>query len=473
MSAELMVLLFLVFLVLIGVFFSFKSSQKTNANELKDVFTKLDAFSREVARIEYSVKEEIINNRKETNDALAASRMELSNSLKIFGAQLSDSIKTIGEIQKDQLSAFSKNLNTLTFTIEAKLKELNEGSIKTAKENRDEVRTTLDIVRHTMENKISELQVGNEKKLEEMRATVDEKLQKTLSERLGQSFEVVGKQLENVQKGLGEMQVLAQDVGGLKRVLSNVKMRGGFGEVQLRMLLENILAPEQFESNVKIKLGTTESVEFAIKFPNPDGDRSHVWLPIDAKFPRDVYETLQNAYDTNDPLQIENAQKSLELTIRKMARNICSKYIDPPNTTDFGILFLPFEGIYAEVVRKASLLEEIQRECKVVITGPTTLAVILNSLQMGFRTLAIQKRSSEVWQILGDVKKEFEAFGGLMGKAQNNIQTGLNQLDEVMGKRTRAIQRKLRTVEVLENGDNSLIIPEISDAELLDDDIEN
>ncbi|MGZ5287708.1 MAG: DNA recombination protein RmuC, partial [Flavisolibacter sp.] len=262
-------------------------------------------------------------------------------------------------------------------------------------------------------------------------------------------FELVGKQLESVQKGLGEMQTLAQDVGGLKRVLSNVKMRGGFGEVQLSMLLENILAPDQYESNVKLKDSSTELVEFAIKMPNKEGDRNYVWLAIDAKFPRDAYEYLQEAYDTSDPLKIEEAQKNLELTIRKMARDICEKYINPPNTTDFAIMFLPFEGIYAEVVRKASLLEDIQKQCKVVITGPTTLAAILNSLQMGFKTLAIQKRSSEVWQILGAVKKEFESFGGLLEKAQKNIQTASNQIDEVMGKRTRAIQRRLKGVEVL------------------------
>ncbi|MBD0277057.1 MAG: DNA recombination protein RmuC, partial [Flavisolibacter sp.] len=225
-----------------------------------------------------------------------------------------------------------------------------------------------------LETKQGELVQKTEEKLEGIQTTVDEKLQKTLHERLGHSFELVSKQLESVQAGLGEMRHLAQDVGGLKKVLSNVKMRGGFGEVQLSMLLETVLAPEQYEANVRTKTGSADTVEFAIKFPNREGDRQFVWLPIDAKFPRDAYEHVQNAYDSGDPAQIEAAQKNLDATIRRMARDICDKYIDPPGTTGFGILFLPFEGIYAEVVRKAALLEEIQRSCNVVITGPTTLA---------------------------------------------------------------------------------------------------
>jgi DNA recombination protein RmuC len=302
-----------------------------------------------------------------------------------------------------------------------------------------------------LEEKQARLIETTEKRLDQIRETVEERLQKTLQERLGQSFDMVSKQLNAVQQGLGEMQTLAQDVGGLKRVLSNVKMRGGFGEVQLQMLLENILAPEQYEANVNTKKGTGERVEFAVKFPNKEGDRDYVWLPIDAKFPKEAYEQLQNAYDGGDHALIELAQKNLEIVIKRMARDICEKYIDAPNTTNFGIMFLPFEGLFAEVVRKASLLEEIQRDCKVIITGPTTLAVILNSLQMGFRTLAIQKRSSQVWQVLGAVKKEFNQFGSLLEKAQNNIQTGLDHLENVVGVRTRQINRKLKDVEILQD----------------------
>lgn len=283
-------------------------------------------------------------------------------------------------------------------------------------------------------SKQSELVRNTEAKLESIRTAVEEKLEKTLAERLGQSFETVGRQLIEVQKGLDEMQSLAQDIGGLKKVLGNVKMRGGIGEVQLAMLLEQILAPGQYDANVKTKPGSDALVEFAIKLPGKDHDISQVWLPIDAKFPKDVYEQLQTAYDNGEPSEVESAQKALESAIRKMARDVSEKYVDPPHTTDFAIMFLPFEGIYAEVVRKASLLEELQRVHKVVVTGPTTLAAILNSLHIGFRTLAIEKRSSEVWKVLGAVKSEFEKFGGMMQKAQRNIQTGMDQLDEVMGR---------------------------------------
>ena len=311
-----------------------------------------------------------------------------------------------------------------------------------------------------IEKRQGELINNTEKKLEHIRATVEEKLEKTLSERLGRSFETVGKQLIEVQKGLGEMQVLAQDVGGLKRVLSNVKMRGGIGEVQLSMLLEQILAPEQYETNVKTKQSGRDFVEFAIKLPGKEGHNKHVWLPVDAKFPKEYYETLQNAYDSGDLVLIDKEQKALENAIKLMAKDISEKYINPPATTDFAIMFLPFEGIYAEVVRKAALLEEIQTRYKVLITGPTTFAAILNSLQMGFRTLAIEKRSGEVWNILGAVKKEFSTFGDLLQKAQKNIQGGLDDIDKLVGTRTRAIQRKLSSVETMGIPDVKLITDE-------------
>jgi DNA recombination protein RmuC len=310
---------------------------------------------------------------------------------------------------------------------------------------------------------------STEKKLEEMRVTVDEKLQKTLTERLGQSFEMVGKQLESVQKGLGEMQVLAQDVGGLKKVLSNVKMRGGIGEVQLAMLLEQVLAPEQYVANIKTKHDSSDAVEFAIKFPGRDEDNSVVYLPVDAKFPKDIYEQLQDAYDSVDPVRIEIASRNMENVIKKMARDIRDKYIDPPYTTDFAIMFLPFEGIYAEVIRKSSLLDLLQREYKVIVTGPTTLAAILNSLQMGFRTLALQKRSSEVWRILGAVKTEFEKFGGLMEKAQKNLHTASSQIDELLGTRTRAINRRLRDIKALPGTDSQQLLPDIVEGNIIDE----
>jgi DNA recombination protein RmuC len=268
--------------------------------------------------------------------------------------------------------------------------------------------------------------------------------------------------LIEVQKGLGEMQTIATDVGGLKKVLSNVKLRGGVGEVQLALLLEQILAPSQYEANVRTKKGSNESVEFAIKLPGRSEDeKSSVYLPIDAKFPKDTYEHLLAAYESAVPDDIEVATKNLETTIKKMAKDIRDKYLDPPNTTDFAIMFLPFESIYAEVIRRSSLIDQLRREFNITVAGPTTLMAILNSLQMGFRTLALQKRSSEVWKVLGAVKKEFENFGGLLEKAQKNIQTGLGQLDDVVGTRTRAINRELRNVDALPAVDAQSILPEI------------
>lgn len=386
-----------------------------------------------------------------------------SNSGEGLQSQMAVLQSKIDQLEQSIKTDFSMNRTEINNRLQSGLDGLIQKTDANHKLNRDDLRTGLIDLTQELKNKFTDLTEGQsklvqetEKKLEQMRETVDEKLQKTLNERLGQSFEAVGKQLEAVQVGLGEMKKLANDVGGLKKVLSNVKMRGGIGEVQLAMLLEQILAPEQYAANVKTKQNSADIVEFAIKLPGRDDNNKQVWLPIDAKFPKDVYEQLQTAYDTSDLPQIEIAQKNLEQTIKKMAKDISDKYIDPPNTTDFGILFLPFEGIYAEVVRKASLLEDLQRNYKIVVTGPSTLAAILNSLQMGFKTLAIQKRSGEVWKVLGNVKTEFEKFGGLIEKAQGNIQNGLKQLDEVVGVRTRAIQRQLRDVEVLNDAPDSL-----------------
>lgn len=425
------------------------------------------------------------------DDNNKANRETLVSSLKDFTLEQRGKFDELKGEQKELTTKTMEQLEKITAKVEEKLSAISQQSQTEAKQMREAVEKVIrefqasfdknvesfnNLQREKfgqLEEKQQKLVEGTEKKLEEMRLTVDEKLQKTLSERLGQSFELVGKQLESVQKGLGEMQTLAQDVGGLKRVLSNVKMRGGFGEVQLAMLLEQVLAPEQYEANVSTKKSSSDVVEFAIKLPGKDDITGQVWLPVDAKFPREAYEQLQNAYDIGDVLQVEAAQKMLEATIKKMAKDISEKYIDPPSTTDFAIMFLPFEGIYAEVVRKASLLEELQRTYKVIVTGPTTLAAILNSLQMGFRTLAIQKRSSEVWKILGAVKKEFENFGGMLEKAQKNIQTASNQIDEVMGKRTRAIQRKLKGVEVLGEAEAQLLLPDMPDTDNGDEDTGN
>jgi DNA recombination protein RmuC len=319
-----------------------------------------------------------------------------------------------------------------------------------------------------LNTKQGELVNITEQKLEKMRETVDEKLQKTLETRLGQSFELVSKQLESVQKGLGEMQTLASDVGGLKRVLSNVKTRGVMGEIQLGNILEQIMAPEQYQANVKTKKTSGDFVEFAIKLPGRDIKDGHVYLPIDAKFPQEAYHLLQIAYDEANPVKVEEATKTLATSIRKFAKDIRDKYLDPPFTTDFGIMFLPIEGLYAEVVRNTDLIEQLQREFKIIITGPTTLAAILNSLQMGFKTLAIQQRSSEVWQILGEVKTEFGKFGGILEKAQKKITEAGNEIDTLVGSRTRAIERKLRKVHVLPYAAE----PTLLDESLFDDEKE-
>ena len=308
---------------------------------------------------------------------------------------------------------------------------------------------------------------STEKRLDDIRLMVEEKLQKTLNERIGQSFELVRTQLENVQRGLGEMKTLAEDVGGLKKVLGNVKTRGTFGEVQLAALLEQMLSPEQYESNVKTRKNATEFVEFAIKLPGKDNGKDVVYLPIDAKFPKDVYEQYVDAYEEGDTSLIDSTSRQLETTVKRMAKDIHDKYIEPPFTTDFAIMFLPFENIYAEVIRRTALIETLQKDYKIVVTGPTTLGAILNSLQMGFRTLAIQKRTSEVWSVLGAVKTEFGKFGGMLEKVQKNLQNAGDQLEEVMGKRTRAIERKLRQVEALpaEESRKMLIMNDFSDEE--------
>jgi len=306
----------------------------------------------------------------------------------------------------------------------------------------------LDEMRATLEAKLKELQSGNEAKLEQMRLTVDEKLHETLEKRLGERFKLVSDRLDAVHQGLGDMKNLAAGVGDLKKVLTNVKTRGTWGEVQLENLLEQMLTAEQYAKNVATKPGSGERVEFAIRLPGRTGDDQPVWLPIDAKFPREDYERLLEAQDRADAVAAEAAAKELEIRIRNEAKTIHEKYIEPPHTTDFGLMFLPTEGLYAEVLRQPGLTDLLQREYRVTIAGPTTLTAILNSLQMGFRTLAIEKRSSEVWQVLGAVKAEFGKFGDLLAKTKEQLDTVSNTLGKAETK-TRTIERKLRNVEQL------------------------
>ena len=369
---------------------------------------------------------------------------------------------------KDNRQELTQGLERLTEKMELKLVSLNETLNTTAKENRGELKINLKEFQDTFSKNVKEfndlqrqkfdqmnltqeeLVKTTEIRLEKMRETVDEKLHKTLEERLGKSFEIVTQQLLQVQKGLGEMQHLASGVGDLKKVLSNVKTRGILGEIQLGNILEQILSPEQYDSNVKTKKGSDALVEFAIKLPGKDANDSAVYLPIDAKFPQEDYIRLQTAYDAGDTVAIDASIKALVQSVKRFAKDISSKYIDPPNTTDFGIMFLPVEGLFAEVVRQPDLITILQRDYKIVITGPTTLAAMLNSLQMGFKTLAIQKRSSEVWNVLSSVKKEFTTFGGVLEKAQKKLNEANNEIETLVTTRSRMMLSKLRNVEQLE-----------------------
>jgi DNA recombination protein RmuC len=333
-----------------------------------------------------------------------------------------------------------------------------EESSSAAKAQREELGASLEGVRGIVDLRLKELQKDNSQQLEKMRATVDEKLQGTLERRLSESFKVVSERLEQVHQGLGAMQQLASDVGGLQRVLTNVKTRGGWGEVQLGALLEQLLTADQFARNVKIREETGETVEFAIKLPG-DENGAPVWLPIDAKFPIEDYHRLVAAQDTADLPGTELAMRNLETQLRKSAKDICGKYINPPKTTDFALMFLPTEGLYAEAIRRVGLVEQVQRDCRVVFAGPTTLAALLNSLQMGFRTLAIQKRSGEVWNLLAAVKNEFGKFGDSLSKVKEKLDQASSDMDKV-AVRSRAITKKLRDVEELPENPQPLL-PEL------------
>ena len=398
---------------------------------------------------------------------------------RVLSEQASDTIRQIQMVREELTRTIREQLTENRMELSSRVEELRKEIVGNQAIQLQQLQETLnrnllttnELQREKLEamtRQQEQLVKSTEKRLDDMRLMVEEKLQKTLNERIGQSFELVRTQLENVQQGLGEMKNLAQDVGGLKRVLTNVKTRGTFGEVQLAALLEQMLSSEQYEANVKTKKKGTEFVEFAVKLPGKDDGLECVYLPIDAKFPKDAYEQYLDAYEAGNVEQINVTSRQLELIVKKMARDIRDKYLDPPYTTDFGIMFLPFENIYAEVIRRTALVEQLQREFRVIVTGPTTLGAILNSLQMGFRTLAIEKRSSEVWTVLAAVKTEFGKFGGMLEKVQKNLETAGSQLDEVIGKRTRAIERKLRGVQELP-ADQSANILAIGDT-LSDDD---
>jgi DNA recombination protein RmuC len=322
-----------------------------------------------------------------------------------------------------------------------------EEGANAAKAQREELTKSLEGVRSIVDVRLKQLQEDNSKQIDKMRATVDEKLQGTLEKRLGESFKLVSDRLEQVHQGLGAMQQLASDVGGLQRVLTNVKTRGGWSEWQLGILLEEMLTPEQFAKNMKTRDDTDERVEFAIKLPG-DENGAPVWLPIDAKFPMEHYERLTAAQESGDSTAVDAAMKTLETQLKRCAKDICEKYINPPKTTDFALLFLPSEGLYAEAIRRVGLVQNVQRDCRVTFVGPTTLAALLNSLQMGFRTLAIQKRSSEVWNLLAAVKTEFGKFGDALSAVKEKIDQASRKMEDV-DVRSRVITKKLRDVEEL------------------------
>jgi DNA recombination protein RmuC len=479
--------------------------------DLSPVLFRFDLLEKGQDRLEGALRDEMARNRDESAASARQVREEISGNLSKFGDSFQTRMIEVAGLQKGQLDSFAQQLSVLTQTSEQKLEQMRdtieqrlgflqsenskkldqmrEETTTSSKQQREEVSFSLkgfndsvlkgmtemggllkeqmevfsgqlrkltesnenkiDGVRNVVETRLKQIQDDNSRQLDQMRATVDEKLQGTLEKRLGESFKLVSERLEQVHKGLGEMQTLASGVGDLKRALTNVKTRGGWGEIQLEALLEEILAPEQYARNVQTSESGGELVEFAIRLPGRnDEDKEPVWLPIDAKFPIEDYQRLVEAQERADSEAAEAAAKMLTTRIKSCAKDICDKYIRPPRTTDFGIMFLPTEGLYAEVVRRAGLVESIQRECRVVIAGPTTFAALLNSLQMGFRTLAIQKRSSEVWKLLGAVKSEFGKFGEVLAGVKKKLDQASNTMDDA-AKRSRAIERKLREVQEL------------------------
>ena len=460
-----------IILLLINLLVTLFKKSNFNSNELKNEIVKLNL---DISKIDPLIRSEFSGNRNEIQKNAKDSREELSNSIKNLSLEILNSAKENRIEMTNSLKSFEEksvtNAKDLNEFQRNKFNDLlqKQEQIKTDTENK------LENIRETVEKKLHILQEDNNKKLEEMRVTVDEKLQRTLEKRLNDSFTLISERLELVHKGLGEMQTLAISVGDIKKVMTNVKSRGIMGEYQLANILEDLLTNEQYEKNVKTKVGSGVNVEFAIKLPNNNSLEKTLWLPIDSKFPKEDYEALVDAYEDGDPLKLENLRKAFKNSIIKNAKDIKEKYIDPPNTTEYGIMFLPFESLYAEVLRTPGLFELLQKDFKITITGPTTLSALLNSLQMGFRTLAIEKRSSEVWDILGVVKTEFGKFGTILEKTKKKLQEATNTIDQA-GVRTRAIERQLINVQELPTSENHLKIENEINSEAIDikDNIEN
>lgn len=436
MNIQLLILTILVlqlFSLLVLLIILFKKDRGVAGNNLADkkdfaeISFKLTGFENLIQKTDTLLREELARNREEFNTNARHLREETGNSFKTFQDSAIARMNELLNNQKIQMNEFSERLDKTGKTIEERLEKM----------------------RSTIEVQLKSLQQENSKKLDEMRNVVDEKLQTTLEKRLGESFKLVSERLELVHQGLGDMKNLATGVGDLKKVLSNVKTRGILGEYQLENLLEQLFSPEQYEKEVKIVEGSNQRVDFAIKLPGREDSNEALYLPVDAKFPMEDYYLLQEAYELGDVSLIEEKRKALCQRVRVFAKDMGEKYIFPPKTTDFAILFLPSEGVYAEILSKTNLFEQVLRDHRIVISGPTTLAAFLNSLQMGFRTLTIQKRSSEVWQLLGSVKREFGKFGETLKKAHKNIAGAGRDLENLIGTRTRAIERTLRDVQEL------------------------
>jgi DNA recombination protein RmuC len=422
-------LLFIVIVLLIIVLgmLIFKAKGGQSNNQLNEIWLAIQKYNEALERSEKSLKDEFQRNRLESNQSGKENREELAKSLQSFEQKFGDNIKDLNELLRQKFSDFSTQQTQLN-------KQTTEG---------------LKDIRTTIENQLKEVREDNTKQLTEMRHTVDEKLQTTLEKRLGESFKQVSERLEQVHKGLGEMQTIATGVGDLKKVLSNVKTRGVLGEYQLANILEQLLTPDQYAQNVATKKGSQANVEYAIKLPGKASDKE-VWLPIDSKFPIESYDLMQQAFDQGDKVLIETAQKKLLKSIESFAKDISSKYIDPPHTTDFAIMFLPVESLYAEVLRHPGLFEVLQNKYRITVTGPTTLSALLNSLQMGFRTLAVQKRSSEVWDILQGVKTEFNKFSEHLDKVDKQLNSASKSLYDLRNTRTNVLSKKLSQLNELE-----------------------
>ena len=418
------------------------------SSRMAEVQRRVDQLQGNDERLDRSLREEMADNRREVANALGQSRDELNRSIERLSLNLSGQSDHLRQLLDDKLTQAQQDARAGRTEQAGSLQgfgELLTGQLHQLMQRNTE---GMDTLRHAIESRLAAIQTDNSQKLEQMRQTVDEKLHNTLEQRLGESFQRVSEQLERVHAGLGEMQTLAAGVGDLKKVLSNVKVRGIWGEVQLDNLLEQILSAGQYEKNVATRPNSAERVEFAIKLPGRDEAGSVVWLPIDAKFPLEDYQKLLEAQELGDLAAMEDAGRAMENRVRAEARTIRDKYIEVPHTTDFALLFLPIEGLYAEVIRRPGLFDSLQRDYRVTLTGPTTLTAILNSLQMGFRTLAIEQRSSEVWKVLGAVKSEFGKFGDILAKTRKKLDEASRTIEQAEV-RTRAIDRSLRKVESL------------------------